>query len=63
MRVTYKLDDIEVTYAYEEGQTRVSQDKELMDFTFDKFLEVYKMKKELIMKTQVSPNELLLAEE
>ena len=63
MRVTYKLDDIEVTYEYREGMSNVATDKELMDFTFDKFLEIYKMKKELIMKTQVSPNELLLAEE
>jgi hypothetical protein len=47
MNIKYKYGDIEVHYEDVKSATRIEQDKEIMDFVYNKFLDLYNLKKQV----------------
>jgi hypothetical protein len=46
MNIKYKYGDIEVHYEDVKSATRIEQDKEIMDIVYNKFLDLYNLKKQ-----------------
>jgi hypothetical protein len=46
MNIKYKYGDIEVHYEDVKSATRIEQDKEIMNFVEQKFLNIYNLKKQ-----------------
>lgn len=46
MNIKYKYGDIEVSYEERTTNSKIESDKDVMDFVYNKFLDLYNLKKQ-----------------